>query len=116
MRDAKANISHVVLNPYLSLKTPPSIGAIKQPVAYDVLNNPELRSDTYSLRYSSSSGICSFSLTTSMISASKGTKMKETEKPARLLPTSIRGIDYGKWKSWDGPNIRSDKNDIIKAN
>jgi hypothetical protein len=31
-----------------------------------------------------------------MISASKGTKMKESETPARALPTNIRAIDYGK--------------------
>ncbi len=91
-----ANMSHVALNPYLSFKAPPRIGAIRQPIAYEVLNTPELKSITYSLRYSLSSRIFSFSLTTSMISASKGTKMKESETPARALPTNIRAIDYGK--------------------
>jgi hypothetical protein len=91
-----ANISHVVLNPYMSFKAPPRIGAIRHPKAYEVLNTPEPRSATYSLRYSSSSGTFSFSLTTSMISASKGTKIKESENPARAFPTSINGIDCGK--------------------
>lgn len=109
-------MSHVVLKPNLSLNRPPSIGAIKHPVAYDVLNRPELKSDTYSLRYSSSSGIFSLSLTTSMISASRGTKMKDIEKPPRLLPTSMSGIDCGNLKSSDGPNIIRDINDITKAN
>ncbi len=88
-----ANMSHVVLKPYLSLSKPPRIGAIRHPVAYEVLNTPELRSDTYSFRYSSSSGIFSFSLTTSMISASRGTKIKDSEKPARELPARFRAID-----------------------
>jgi len=86
-------MSHVALNPYLSLKAPPRIGATRHPKAYEVLKTPELKSDTYSLRYSSSSGIFSLSFTTSMISASNGTKIKETENPPRELPTSISGID-----------------------
>ena len=89
-------MSHVALNPYLSFNAPPRIGAIRQPIAYEVLNTPELRSITYSLRYPSSSDMFSFSLTTSIISASNGTKMKESETPARAFPTNIRAIDYGK--------------------
>lgn len=89
----------MVLNPYLSLKAPPRIGAIRQPKAYEVLNTPELKSDTYSMRYSSSSGIFSFSLTLSIISASNGTKMKESETPLSEFPTNIKGIDCGKSRS-----------------
>ncbi len=109
-------MSHVVLNPYLSFKAPPRIGATRQPKAYEVLKRPELKSDTYSLRYSSSSGIFSFSFTTSMISASKGTNIKESETPLSEFPTSINGIDCGKSKSSEGPNINSETKHIMKAN
>jgi hypothetical protein len=51
-----------------------------------------------------------------MISASKGTKIKESETPLSEFPTSINGIDCGKSKSAEGPNINSETKHIMKAN
>lgn len=89
MRLEKAKISHVILNPYRSLKNPPNIGAIRQPIPYELLKTPAAKSDNYSL----SSVIPSFSLTASRISAGRGTKMKEIANPFKALPIIIKVRD-----------------------
>jgi hypothetical protein len=105
MRLEKAKISHVNLNPYRSLKNPPIIGAMRHPIPYELLNTPAAKSDNYSL----SSVIPSFSLTASRISAGRGTKMNEIEKPFKALPKSISVRDYGKPRISLGPNIIREK-------
>ena len=72
------------------------MGAIKHPTATDVLNTPEAKSAILSFMTSSSSDIPSFSFTTSMISANKGTNINAIENPPTAYPTTINGMDCGK--------------------
>ena len=80
-----AIISHVVRKLVNMLRYPPNIGAMIQPSAYAVLKTPAALSLIVP-----ESHMSSFSLTPSMISDSKGTKMIEQVQPKKASPIDER--------------------------
>ena len=84
IKELKASTSHVPSKPSLSFNAPPKIGAIMQPIAYDVLNIPDALSFNTGF-----SPIFSFSYTAAIISESRGTKMNATDTPRQTTPAIV---------------------------